>query len=57
MPVVREDLASDDRAGGKLHLPKSGKRGRRWESHRRIVHGSLCKIHFAGEVDVARWRG
>lgn len=39
MPVMREDLASDDRAGWKLHLPKSGKRGRRWESHRRIVHG------------------
>ncbi|MFF3660395.1 IS5 family transposase [Streptomyces olivochromogenes] len=37
----RGDLTGEEWARLKLHLPKSGQRGGRWRSHRRIINGIL----------------
>ncbi len=37
------DLTHAERARLKLHLPKSGKRGGRWVSHRRVINGILYR--------------
>ncbi|MDO0936525.1 IS5 family transposase [Streptomyces sp. DG2A-72] len=39
----RGDLTSDEWVRLKAHLPKSGQRGGRWESHRRVINGILFR--------------
>ncbi|MGA5063946.1 IS5 family transposase [Streptomyces exfoliatus] len=47
----RGDLTNDEWARLKLHLPKTGRRGGRWASHRRVINGIL----FRGRTGVP-WR-
>lgn len=42
--VGRGDLTNDEWARLSPHLPKSGRRGRRWSDHRRVINGILCLI-------------
>ncbi len=43
-PVVgRGDLTNDEWARLKPHLPKTGQRGGRWKSHRRVIDGILFR--------------
>ncbi|MER5527248.1 IS5 family transposase [Streptomyces sp. NPDC002677] len=39
----RGDLTNEEWARLKPHLPKSGQRGGRWESHRRVINGILFR--------------
>ncbi|MFI7349469.1 IS5 family transposase [Streptomyces sp. NPDC049936] len=39
----RGDLTNEEWARLKLHIPKSGQRGRPWVSHRRIINGILYR--------------
>ncbi|MFK0238021.1 IS5 family transposase [Streptomyces vinaceus] len=41
--MERGDLTNDEWARLRPHLPKSGKRGGRWVSHRRIINGILYR--------------
>lgn len=43
MFMGRGDLTSEEWSRLKPHLPKSGQRGGRWESHRRIINGILYR--------------
>jgi transposase len=44
MGMGRGDLTHVEWARLKLHLPKSGKRGGRWVSHRRVINGILYRL-------------
>jgi len=43
MSMGRGDLTNEEWARLKPHLPKSGTRGGRWASHRRIINGILYR--------------
>ncbi len=43
MSMGRGDLTTEEWARLKPHLPKSGRRGGRWASHRRIINGILYR--------------
>lgn len=44
MAMGRGDLSNTEWVRLEPHLPKSGKRGGRWVSHRRIINGILCRL-------------
>jgi transposase len=44
MSMGRGDLTHEEWARLKPHLPKSGQRGGRWASHRRVINGILCRL-------------
>lgn len=44
MGMGRGDSTHVEWARLKLHLPKSGKRGGRWVSHRRVINGILYRL-------------
>jgi transposase len=44
MSMGRGDLTNEEWARLRPHLPKSGKRGGRWASHRRVINGILYRI-------------
>jgi transposase len=43
MSMGRGDLSNEEWVRLRPHLPKSGKRGGRWASHRRIINGILYR--------------
>lgn len=43
MLMGRGDFTNEEWARLKPHLPKSGQRGGRWESHRRVINGILFR--------------